>query len=80
MIDTTNPLNVTLPIQSTGAGPGVNLTALESFHSSPIGMVAARTGFETHRAHADELIARGLAVEVQPEKAAVPVAATRRRK
>ena len=80
MIDKTNPLNVTLPVQSAGGSAGVKLTALESFHSSPTGMVAARAPFETHWAHADELIARGLAEEVQLANAAAPVAMEKQRK
>jgi hypothetical protein len=42
----------------------VKLKALDSFHSSPTGTVPARGEFSTHRAHADELIAKGLAVEL----------------
>lgn len=42
---------------------GVQLVALDSFHSSQTGTVPARAPFETHRAHADELIKRGLAAE-----------------
>lgn len=52
----------------------VKLKALDSFHSGPTGMVHARAVFETHKAHADDLIKRGVAVEVETKKAAEPEA------
>lgn len=39
----------------------VKLIAKDSFHTSQTGTVPARAAFETHRAHADELVKRGLA-------------------
>lgn len=41
----------------------VSLVAKDSFHSSQTGTVPANKAFTTHRAHADDLIRRGLAVE-----------------
>lgn len=48
----------------------VKLKALDSFHSGPTGMVHARTVFETHKAHAEDLIKRGVAAVVESKKAA----------
>jgi hypothetical protein len=42
----------------------VQLVAVDSFHTSQTGTVPARAKFETHRAHADDLIKRGLATEL----------------
>lgn len=50
----------------------VKLRAVDSFHSGPTGMVHARAEFETHRAHADDLIKKGLAVESGAKKAPEP--------
>lgn len=47
----------------------VKLKALDSFHSSPTGTVHAHAVFETHKAHADDLIKRGMAVEAEAKKA-----------
>ena len=58
--------------QDTQDASAVQLVAVDSFHSSQTGSVAARAKFETHRAHADELIKRGLAAEVEARRAAPP--------
>jgi len=47
----------------------VNMKAKDSFHSSPTGMIHANNEFTTHRAHADDLIGKGLAVEIGEKKA-----------
>lgn len=49
---------------------GVQLVAVDSFHTSQTGTVPARAKFETHRSHADDLIKRGLAKEADAKQAA----------
>jgi hypothetical protein len=50
----------------------VSMVAKDTFHSSQTGTVPARGTFETHRAHADDLIKRGLAEEQAAKKAPEP--------
>ena len=50
----------------------VELKAVDSFHTTQTGTVPAGAEFQTHSAHADELIKRGLAVERGERKAPEP--------
>lgn len=71
-MDKTEKFSGTLPAPSGEQSAGVKMRALDSFHSSPTGTVAARATFETHRAHADDLMKRGLAVEDEGEQKSAP--------